>query len=44
MLTQEDRINVEFIKKILTEHKTTLPFLRNQDWKKVEVETEKGNE
>ena len=35
MFTQEDKINVELIKKIMIEHKTTLLFLRNQDWKKV---------
>ena len=27
----------------MTENKTTLLFLRNQDWKKVKVETEKVN-
>ena len=31
-------LNVELIKKILTEKKTTLPFLRNQDWKQLETE------
>ena len=43
MLTQEDRKNVELIKKIMREKKTTLPSLRNQDRKNVKVETEKLN-
>ena len=43
MLTQEVKINVELIKKILTEKKTTLLSFRNQDRKKVKVETEKVN-
>ena len=34
MLTWEDKINVEWIKKIMTEKKTTLRSLRNQDRKK----------
>ena len=33
-LTQEDKIKIELIKKIMTEKKTALPSLRNQDWKK----------
>ena len=43
MLTREDKANIELIKKIMTEHKTTLPFLRNQNQKRVKVETEKVN-
>ena len=43
MLTQADRKNVELIKKIMTEEKTTLSSLRNQNWEKVQVETEKVN-
>ena len=43
ILVQEDKTNVELIKKVISEHKTTLPSLRNQDWKKVQVETEKVN-
>ena len=34
---------VVLIKKIMTEKKTTLPSLRNQDWKNVKVEIEKVN-
>ena len=43
MLTQEGRINSESIKENITEKKTTLPSLRNQDWKKVKVENGKVN-
>ena len=43
MLIQEDRINSELVKKFMTEYKTTLLSLRNQDWKKVKVETKKIN-
>ena len=32
-ITQDDKINVELMKKITTEKKTTLPSLRNE-WKK----------
>ena len=38
VLTQEDKIDVELIKKIMAENKTALPSLRNQDWTKVMVE------
>ena len=34
MLTQEDKIDVELIKKTMTKKKTTLPSLRRQNWKK----------
>ena len=40
---KEDKINMESIKKLMTEKKTTLPSLKNQDWKKDKVETEKIN-
>ena len=43
MLKQENKIKVKFIKKIMTEKKTSLPSLRNQDLKKVKVETVKLN-
>ena len=33
MVTLEDKINVELIKKIITETKSPLPSLRNRDWK-----------
>ena len=35
MLTQENKINAELIKKIMTEKKIGLSSLKNQDWKKV---------
>ena len=37
MLTQEDKMNVELIKKIMREKGSTLPSHRNQYWKKVKV-------
>ena len=40
MLTQEEKINVVLIKRIMTEKKTALPSLGNQDRKKVKIETE----
>ena len=43
MLIKEVKTNVEFIKKIMSEKKSTLPSFRKQDWKKVKVETEKVN-
>ena len=42
MLTQESKINVELMKKIMAEKKTTLPSLRNQ-LEEVKVESEKVN-
>ena len=38
---KKNRKNVELIKKIMTEKKTTLPSLRKQEWKKVKVQTKK---
>ena len=32
MLTREDKISVELIKKIMSEKKTTLLSLKNQGW------------
>ena len=34
-------MNVETIKRMMSAKKTILPSLRNQDWKKVQAETEK---
>ena len=42
-LTQEEKTNVYTIKRIMSENKTTLLSLRNQDWKKVKSETQKVN-
>ena len=35
-------MNIEILKRIMSEKKTTLPSLRNQDWETVKVETEKN--
>ena len=43
-LTQEDQMNIELIKKIMTGKKTTSASFRSQDWKKVKVEFKKVNE
>ena len=43
MLSQEDQINIELIKKIMTKKKTTLPSCRSQDNKKIKVETKNVN-
>ena len=43
-LTQEDKLDIDeldILKKIMTQKKTTLPSLRNQDWKNVKIEAEK---
>ena len=42
-LTQKDKMNEEIIKKIKTKKKTTLPSLKNCEWKTVKLETEKIN-
>ena len=43
MLTQEVNIKVKLLKNIMTKNKTKLPSLRNQDWKKVKVGSNKVN-
>ena len=44
MLTQEDKINIELLKKIMSDNKTKLPSFKNQNWKKKSmVETERIN-
>ena len=40
-MLMQDKINLELMNKILSEKKTTLPSLRNLDWKNVMIETEK---
>ena len=42
--TRIKKMNIEIIKRIISEKKTTLPLLRNQDWNTVKAETEKINE
>ena len=37
------KINIEIMKRIMSEKKTTLPSLSNQDWKTVKVETDNIN-
>ena len=36
-------MDIEILKKIMSEKKTRLPWLRNQDWKTVKAETQKIN-
>ena len=36
-------MNIEKLKRIMSEKKTKLPLLRNQDWKTVQAEMEKIN-
>ena len=40
-LTQEEEMIIENLKRIMSEKKTRLPLLRNQDWKMIKAETEK---
>ena len=42
--TQEEKMNIEKLKRVMSEKKTRLPSLRNQDWKIIKAETEKINE
>ena len=37
-------MNVDIIRRIMSEKKTTFPSLGNQDWRTVKSETEKVNE
>ena len=43
-LTQEEKTYIETIRRIMSEKKTTLSSLRNQDWRIVKSETEKVND
>ena len=38
------KINIENLKRIVSEKKTRLPLLRNHDWRTVKAETEKIKE
>ena len=38
------KMNIEIIKRIMSEKKITLPSLKNQDWKIVQAENENINE
>ena len=42
-LSQEQKINQENEKKIISSEKTTLPSLRNIEWKTLKIETDKIN-
>ena len=44
ILTQEEKMNVDIIKRIMSEKKTTLASLRHQDWRTVKSETDKMND
>ena len=35
ILTQEEKMNIEIMKRIMSEQKTALPSLGNQDWRTV---------
>ena len=41
IFTQEERKNVELIRKITNEAEDLITILRNQDWKKDKIDTEK---
>ena len=41
-LTQEEKMNIDIMKIIMSEKKTELPSLKNQDWKIVKAQTEKN--
>ena len=43
-LAQDEETNVDTIKRIMSEKKTTLPSLRNKDWRTVKFEAEKVND
>ena len=43
-LNQEEKMNIDIIKRIISKKKTTLPSLRNKDWRKVTFETKKVND
>ena len=43
-LTQEQKINLGNLKKIMNEQKTTLPSLRNIEWRPIKMETKKINQ
>ena len=42
ILTQEEKLSEENMKGIMSEKKPTLPSLRNQQWKTLNIETEKN--
>ena len=43
-LTQEQKVNFKNLKRFMNGEKTTLPSLRNIEWRTVKMETEKINQ
>ena len=43
-LSQEQKLNLENLKRIMNSEKTTLPSLRNMDWRTVKMDTNKINQ
>ena len=43
-LSQEQKINLENVQRIMNSEKTTLPSLRNIEWRALKIETEKTNQ
>ena len=43
-LSQEQKVNLENLKRIMNNEKTTLPSLRNIEWRRVKAETNKINQ
>ena len=42
-LSQEQKVNLEIVKRIMSSEKTILPSLRNIEWKTLKIETNKIN-
>ena len=42
-ISQEQKINLENVKRIMSSEKTILPSLRNREWKTLKIETNKIN-
>ena len=43
-LSQEQKLNLEYLKRIMTEENTTLPSYRNLEWRTVKAERNKVNQ
>ena len=43
LLSQEQKINLENVKRIISREKSILPSLRNIEWKTLKIETDKIN-
>ena len=44
ILSQEQKINIKNVKKIMNSEKTNLPSLRNIEWRTLKIETNKMNQ